>query len=55
MSTNGIAVYKTHLCQIDFTDASCTTVTSSKCRDVSFLTYNWKTYGTGIKYDPIAG
>ena len=36
MSTNGISVNKTHLCQINFNDATYTIVAFTICRDISF-------------------
>ena len=52
LSTTGVAIGKLYLCQIDFSDVSYTTVTSTICRDYS-NPVAWKQYGTGIKYDPI--
>ena len=56
LSTNGAARYKNYVCQIDFSSATYTTVTTTICRDTS-TTNNFirKSYGTGIKYDPNTG
>ena len=56
LSTNGAAAYKLHSCQIDFSSAAYITVTTTKCIDISLtLSFIRKNYGTGIKYDPVAG
>ena len=54
LSTNGYASYRNYFCQINFSGASYTTVITTNCKDLSYNNY-YAYYGTGIKYDPIAG
>ena len=50
LSTTGAACYKRYVCQIDFSSAAYTTVTTTICRDYSSAAIR-KNYGTGLKYD----
>ena len=56
LSTTGAETYKRYFCQIEFSSATYTTVTTTICIDVSNpATSQRKNYGTGLKYDPITG
>ena len=52
LSNNGAGT-KFRFCQIDFSSAAYITVSTVKCIESS--NGGRKNYGTGIKYDPIAG
>ena len=54
LSTTGAATYKSYYCQIDFSSAAYTTVTTTICKDAS-MNSPFKNYGTGLKYEPLAG
>ena len=55
LSTTGASTNFRHLCQINFSSAAYTTVTTTKCINYSNGAFNYrKSYGTGIKYDPIS-